>query len=68
MKRGDSCPVWVEGVDPCGTYHRKSLRTKSWDIADRLMGQMLLPPEPKAQDSSTLEPELMSFERARALF
>lgn len=67
MKRGDSCPVWVEGVDPFGTYHRKSLRTTSWDIADRLMRQMLLPPEPKAEDS-TLEPELMSFERARALF
>lgn len=36
LKKGDRCPVWVEGVDPQGVYHRKSLKTTSWDIGETI--------------------------------
>ena len=38
------CPVWIEGVDPQGQYHRTSLQTRSWDIGQRKRRQMELPP------------------------
>lgn len=50
VRKGDECPVWVEGGDPQGVYHRKSLRTGSWDIGERLMRDMMVPaaPDPPA--------------------
>lgn len=30
------CPVWLIGLDPHGTYHRRSLNTTSWTIAEHL--------------------------------
>jgi hypothetical protein len=43
VRKGDKCPVWVESIDPQGVYHRKSLRTGSWDIGERLMRDMMVP-------------------------
>jgi integrase/recombinase XerD len=56
-RKGDKCPMWVEGVDPQGLYHRKSLRTSSWDIAERLLREMLLPPGRPPEANALAKPE-----------
>ena len=69
-RKGDKCPVWVEGVDPQGAYHRGSLRTGSWDLGERLMREMMLPtaaePLPDAARPETAPP--MSLESAMSTF
>ncbi|MGD1073429.1 MAG: hypothetical protein ABSB15_25235 [Bryobacteraceae bacterium] len=59
IRKGDKCPVWAEGVDPNGVYHRKSLRTSSWDIGERLMREMMMPAAPD-QVPEAFRPELAS--------
>jgi len=70
IRKGDKCPVWVEGVDPQGVYHRKSLRTGSWDIGERLMRDMTVPAAPDPP-SDAARPEIappMSLESAISTF
>jgi hypothetical protein len=69
IKKGHKCPVWVEGVDPFGEYQRKSLRTSSWDIAEKLLREMQLPkPQPAVEPKVPAEPEKVTLERATGMF
>jgi len=56
LRKGDRCPVWIEGVDTRGVYQRKSLRTTSWDIGERILREMLIPP-PAAPVVPAQEPD-----------
>jgi integrase len=67
VKKVDRCPVWVEGVDPSGRYHRKSLRTSSWDVGEKLLREMLLPKPPPAAEAPA-EAEKVTLERATEMF
>jgi integrase/recombinase XerD len=29
------CPLWVIGTDPRGEYHRRTLKTSNWDVAEQ---------------------------------
>jgi len=68
--------MWVEGVDFHGTYHRKSLHTTSWDIAERMLRDMQLPPSrPAALESGApsetgvrAKPERLTFEQTKTVF
>jgi hypothetical protein len=76
VRRGDKCPMWVEGVDLHGAYHRKSLRTTSWDIAERMVRDMQLPPSrpvvvetgAPSETAVPAKPERFTFEHAKTVF
>ncbi len=76
VRKGDKCPMWVEGVDLNGNYHRKSLRTISWDTAERIVRDMQrLPSSPAAAETGALsevperaKQERPTFENARTVF
>src|SRR5215831_9889292 len=37
-----SCPLWIIGNDPRGEYHRHSLDTTSWEVAEKLKREIEL--------------------------
>jgi integrase/recombinase XerD len=51
------CPLWIIGTDPRGEYHRRSLNTTSWEVAETLKRDMELGIEvkPKVEISAALE-------------
>lgn len=70
IRKRDRCPVYVEGVDPQGRYYRKSLHTTSWDIGERILRGMLIPPPASipAPVPETPKPEAVALAAAMESF
>jgi integrase len=51
------CPVWLIGLDPHGAYHRHSLNTTSWQVAEHLKRAIELgtPEVPRVEIASALD-------------
>jgi integrase/recombinase XerD len=43
------CPLWIIGTDPRGEYHRRSLNTTSWEVADGLKRNLELGVQEKVE-------------------